>query len=93
MKAVWKNAVIAESEDIVKIEGNCYFPADSVSREFLRESGAHTVCFWKGKASYYDVVVGDAVNRGAAWYYPSPKPKAMAIKNRIAFWRGVEIVD
>lgn len=93
MKAIWKNSIIAESDDIIRVEGNCYFPSDSVNHEFLRESSTYTLCSWKGKASYYDVVVGDAVNRDAAWYYPDPNQKAMNIKNHIAFWHGIEMID
>ncbi|WP_305908922.1 DUF427 domain-containing protein [Methylomarinum sp. Ch1-1] len=93
MKAIWKNSLIAESDDIIEVEGNCYFPAASVNHQFLRASNSHTVCPWKGEASYYDVVVGNDVNRDAAWYYPEPKAKALNIKNRIAFWRGVEVTE
>jgi uncharacterized protein (DUF427 family) len=93
MKAIWKNTVIAESDDIVEVEGNYYFPPDSIDRAFLRDSSTHTFCSWKGKASYYDIVVGNAVNQDAAWYYPDPKQKAMHIKDRIAFWRGIEVKD
>ncbi len=93
MKAIWNQTVIAESDDIVKVEGNCYFPPDSVNHNYLRASSSHTFCTRKGRASYYDVVVGDVVNRDAAWYYPDPKPKAVNIKNRIAFWHGIEVID
>ncbi|HZT58609.1 MAG TPA: DUF427 domain-containing protein [Pyrinomonadaceae bacterium] len=91
MKATWKGAVLAESDDTVVVEGNHYFPADSVRRENFRESETHTVCPWKGTASYYDVVVGGEVNRDAAWYYPQPKDAAREIKDRVAFWRGVKV--
>jgi len=90
-KATWRGQVIAESGDTVVVEGNHYFPAASVRREHLRASDTHTVCSWKGTASYYDVVVGDAINHDAAWYYPDPKPDAAQVRDRIAFWRGVEI--
>ncbi len=90
-RAVWRGAVLAESFDTVVVEGNHYFPAESLNREFLRESGATTVCFWKGTASYYDVIVGDEVNAQAAWYYPDPKERAAMVKNRVAFWRGVKV--
>jgi uncharacterized protein (DUF427 family) len=93
MKAVWNNAVIAESNDIVRVEGNYYFPPASVHTEFLRKSATHTVCPWKGEASYYDIVVNGAVNGDAAWYYPEPKDKAANIKNYLAFWKGVEVVE
>lgn len=93
MKAVWNNAVIAESDEVVRVEGNCYFPPSSVNSEFLHQSATHTVCPWKGEASYYDIEVNGEVNRDAAWYYPEPKDKAAHIKNYIAFWKGVEIVE
>ncbi|PYT05384.1 MAG: hypothetical protein DMF65_00365 [Acidobacteria bacterium] len=91
MKATWNGAVLAESDDTVVVEGNHYFPPDSISREHFRESETHTVCPWKGTASYYDVVVGGDVNRDAAWYYPQPKDAALQIKDRVAFWRGVRV--
>ena len=91
MKATWKGAVLAESEETVVVEGNHYFPAESVSREHFRESATHTTCPWKGLASYYDVVVGDEVNKDAAWYYPEPKEAAKEIKGHVAFWRGVRV--
>jgi len=91
MKATWKGAVLAESDDTVVVEGNHYFPAESVNREHFRESATHTTCPWKGVASYYDVLVGDDVNTDAAWYYPEPKDAAQEIKDRVAFWRGVRV--
>jgi uncharacterized protein (DUF427 family) len=91
VKATWKGAVLAESDDTVVVEGNHYFPPESVKREHLRESETHTVCPWKGTASYYDVVVGGEVNRDAAWYYSQPKDAAREIKDRVAFWHGVEV--
>lgn len=93
IKAIWNNAIIAESNDTVVVEGNHYFPPDSVNSLYLRESKTHTLCSWKGKASYYDVVVDDTVNRDAAWYYPDPKQAALNIKSCIAFWHGVEVVE
>ena len=93
MKAVWKGELIAESDRCQVIEGNQYFPPDAVKREHLRPSETHTVCSWKGTASYYDVVVGDQVNRDAAWYYPTPKDAAASIANWIAFWHGVTIQE
>ena len=92
MRAIWKDTVLAQSDNTVVVEGNHYFPTDSLRREHLRESDRHTVCPWKGTASYYDVVVGDQVNAGAAWYYPEPKDAAKQIKDHVAFWRGVEVV-
>ena len=91
MKATWNGTVLAESDDTVVVEGNHYFPPDSVNREHFRESEKHTVCPWKGTASYYDVVVGSETNKDAAWYYPQPKDAARQIKDHIAFWRGVKV--
>jgi uncharacterized protein (DUF427 family) len=93
MKAVWNGKVIAESNDTVVVEGNHYFPAESVDRSFLRDSVTHTTCGWKGVASYYDVVVDGETNRDAAWYYPSPKDAARQIFGRIAFWKGVRVSE
>lgn len=90
-KATWKGIVLAESDDIVTVEGNAYFPASSLNKAHTKDSPTKTVCGWKGEASYYDVVVGDEVNAGAVWYYPTPKEAAKEIKDRVAFWRGVEI--
>lgn len=91
MKATWHGTTVAESDDTVVVEGNHYFPADSIRREFFRESECHTHCPWKGKASYCDIVVDGAVNSGAAWYYPTPKEAAANIKDRVAFWKGVVV--
>jgi uncharacterized protein (DUF427 family) len=91
MKAIWNGVTIAESDDTVVVEGNHYFPASAVDAAHLRASGTHTTCPWKGVASYYDVVVGDAVNKDAAWYYPEPSEAAKEIRGRIAFWRGVKV--
>ena len=93
MKAVWKDTILAQSADTVVVEGNHYFPPDSVKQEHLRESSTRTVCPWKGEASYYDVVVGEAVNHDAAWYYPDPKQAAKKIADRVAFWRGVDVLS
>ena len=93
MKAVWNEAVLAESNDTVVVEGNHYFPADSIKREHFQESQAHTVCGWKGTASYYDVVVNGEVNKDAAWYYPEPKDAAKEITGRVAFWKGVQVIE
>lgn len=90
-KATWNGAVIAESSDTVVVEGNHYFPPEAVKREYLRDSATHTVCGWKGTASYYDVVVHGQTNRDAAWYYPTPKPEAKQVTGRIAFWKGVKV--
>ncbi|MBO0698366.1 MAG: DUF427 domain-containing protein [Zavarzinella sp.] len=91
MRALWKDAVLAESDDTVVVEGNHYFPADSLRREHFRPSDTHTTCGWKGVASYYDVVVGGEVNPDAAWYYPDPKPAAKEVGGRVAFWKGVRV--
>ena len=93
MKAIWYNETIADSNDTIVIEGNHYFPPESVKTEYLVESTTTTVCPWKGDASYYDIVIGDNVNKDAAWYYPEPKEKAIEIKDYIAFWRGVKILE
>ncbi len=90
-KASWQGAVLAESADTVVVEGNHYFPPRALHREFFRESATHTVCGWKGTASYYDVVVGDAVNHDAAWYYPTTKDAAKNIAGNVAFWHGVTV--
>ncbi|NRB48520.1 MAG: DUF427 domain-containing protein [Saprospiraceae bacterium] len=92
-KAIWNGQVLAESDDIVLIEGNAYFPADSLNKDFFQDSGTHTVCPWKGTASYYTLSVDGQQNSDAAWYYPAPKDAAKVIKDRVAFWKGVEVVD
>ncbi len=91
MKAIWNNQIIAESDDIVNIEGNAYFPFESVKKEYLRESNTKTVCHWKGTASYYSLEVGGQANEDAVWYYAEPSELARAIKGRVAFWKGVKI--
>ncbi len=83
--------MIAESDKFELVEGNVYFPAESLKTEHFKPSLTHTVCGWKGTASYYDVVVGDQVNHDAAWFYPTPSDAAKQIKNHIAFWRGVSV--
>jgi uncharacterized protein (DUF427 family) len=93
MKATWNNATIAESDEIVVVEGNHYFPSASVNEAHLEPSSSHTVCPWKGEASYYNVVVDGQMNKDAAWYYPEPKDAAAEIKDRIAFWRGVRVAE
>jgi uncharacterized protein (DUF427 family) len=90
-RAIWNGAVIAESDTFELVEGNVYFPPDSVKREFLQPSDTHTVCPWKGTASYYTVVVDGRENRDGAWYYPDPKPAAANIRDHVAFWRGVTV--
>jgi uncharacterized protein (DUF427 family) len=93
MKAVWNGTVIAESQDTVVVEGNHYFPIASVNRQYLRPSTTTTVCSWKGTANYYDLVVGDRVNRDAVWYYDKPSPAAKQIEGRCAFWHGVQVAE
>lgn len=92
MRAIWKGQVIAESDDTIVVEGNHYFPEDSIRRECFRPSTQKSVCPWKGEASYYDLEVDGDRNAGAAWYYPDPKSEAEKIRGRLAFWRGVEVV-
>jgi uncharacterized protein (DUF427 family) len=91
MKAIWKGAVLAESDSTQEVEGNQYFPPDSINRAYFKESATHTTCPWKGLASYYDVVVDGETNKDAAWYYPEPNSAAKQIKEHVAFWKGVEV--
>lgn len=91
MKAIWNGAVLAESDKTIVVDGNHYFPPDSVKREYFRGSNHHTICSWKGQASYYSIEVDGQVNRDAAWFYPDPKPAAAQIKDHVAFWRGVKV--
>lgn len=91
MKAVWQGTVIAESTDTVIVEGNHYFPVESLKHEYVVESATHTRCPWKGEASYYSLRVGGAENIDAAWYYPSPMKGAEAVSGRVAFWKGVQV--
>jgi len=91
MQAIWNDKIIADSNDTVIVEGNHYFPADSVRKQYLKPSNTHTTCPWKGIASYYSIEVDGDTNTDAAWYYPEPKNAAMNIKGRIAFWKGVKI--
>ena len=90
-RATWNGAVIAESDRYEMVEGNVYFPPDAVNRAYLRPSATHTVCGWKGTASYYDVVVDGQTNADAAWYYPEPFDAAANIRDHVAFWKGVEV--
>ncbi|MFP4845038.1 DUF427 domain-containing protein [Winogradskyella sp. PE311] len=93
MKAIWNNKIIAESNDTVVIEGNHYFPHESINKEFFISSELHSVCPWKGKASYYTIEVDGKQNPDAAWFYPEVSELAKGIKNRVAFWRGVTIKE
>jgi uncharacterized protein (DUF427 family) len=88
---MWNGAVIAQSDDIEIVEGNVYFSADGVNREYLQESNTHTLCPWKGTASYYHLAVNGKTNPDAAWYYPEPKSAAKNVKDRVAFWHGVTV--
>lgn len=98
MQAIWNDTVIAEAEqdDLIRIEGNWYFPPAAIKQEYFKPSETHTTCFWKGEASYYNVDVDGQVNQDAAWYYPEPKDGSIdTVKkdftNYVAFWRGVEV--
>ena len=93
MKAIWNGTVVAESNDTVVIEGNHYFPASSVKREYLLPSNTKTMCAWKGEARYHTLFVDGDANPDAAWYYPAPKEAAAEIKDRVAFWKGVQVVE
>ncbi|WP_148615403.1 DUF427 domain-containing protein [Nocardioides rubriscoriae] len=93
MRAIWNDTVIAESDDTVVVEGNHYFPAASVDATVLRPSSTTTHCPWKGDASYYSLEVDGNTNADAAWFYPDPKPAASEIAERVAFWKGVKVVD
>ena len=93
IRATWNGTVIAESDQTVVLEGNHYFPPESVNSECLRDSSTHSRCPWKGLASYHTIVVDGRQNRDAAWYYPDPSPAAEEIRGRIAFWRGVKIEE
>lgn len=92
MKAIWNNQIIAESDDTIVVESNHYFPADSIKREFFKDSDTTTICGWKGKANYYSLIVNGSENKDAAWYYPDAKEKAKNIEGRVAFWKGVEVL-
>lgn len=91
MRATWRNAVLAQSDSTIVVEGNHYFPPDSINRDHFKESTTHTTCPWKGLASYYDIEVNSEVNKDAAWYYPDPKDAAKQIRGYVAFWKGVKV--
>jgi uncharacterized protein (DUF427 family) len=93
LKAIWKNQVLAESDDTVVVENNHYFPAASIHMEYFVPSNTTSRCPWKGEAKYFSIVVDGEVNQDAAWYYPSPKDAVRAIQGHVAFWKGVEITD
>ena len=91
MKAIWNDQVIAESDETIVIENNHYFPADSVKKEFFKDSSTHTTCPWKGVASYFTIDVNGKQNPDAAWYYPETKTAAKGIEGYVAFWKGVKV--
>ncbi len=93
MKAIWNNEVIAESNDTKVVEGNHYFPADSIKKEYFKPTNTHTHCPWKGEASYYTLEVNGSENPDAAWYYPETKHAAKPIEGHVAFWRGVKVEE
>ena len=93
MKAIWNETVLAESDDTILVEGNHYFPAESIDKQYFQPSQTQSVCGWKGTASYYDVVVNGDTNKDAAWYYPDCKPDAKNIEGRVAFWKGVKVTE
>ncbi|WP_428393607.1 DUF427 domain-containing protein [Lichenicoccus sp.] len=92
MQAIWKDQVIAESDDIVTVEGNAYFPVSALRQDLVSASAHTSVCPWKGTASYYNIEVDGQTNANAAWYYPAPKEAAATIRDRVAFWKGVQVV-
>lgn len=92
MKAIWNGTTIAQSDDIVTVEGNAYFPAAALDRSLIQPSSHTSVCPWKGTAHYYSLSVGGRTNESAVWYYPDPKPAAANITGRVAFWKGVQVV-
>ncbi len=92
-KAIWNGPVLAEGDRFETVEGNLYFSPDSINKEYFKKSDTHSTCFWKGKASYYHVEVNGETNQDAAWYYPDPKSKAENIKDYVAFWKGVEVIE
>ncbi len=90
-KATWNGVTLAESNATVVVDNNQYFPADSIDKQYFKESNTHTTCGWKGVASYYSIEVNGEVNADAAWYYPSPKDAAKNIEGYVAFWKGVKV--
>ncbi len=91
MKAIWNDTVLAESDDTIVIEGNHYFPPETVNKSYFKNSDTHSICPWKGKASYYTIEVDGNKNKDAAWYYPDTKEMAKKFENYVAFWKGVEV--
>jgi uncharacterized protein (DUF427 family) len=92
-QAIWNGTVLAESDDLVNVEGNYYFPESSLNKDLVTPSDTETICPWKGTASYYSLEVAGEKNKDAVWYYAAPKDAAKHIKGRVAFWKGVEVVD
>ncbi len=92
MRAIWNDTVVAESDDTVLVEGNHYFPAESLKREYFQPSARTSVCGWKGTANYYSIMINGQENKDAGWYYADPKSAADNIRGRVAFWRGVQVV-
>ncbi|MFB9233936.1 DUF427 domain-containing protein [Plantactinospora siamensis] len=92
-RAIWNDQVIAESDDIVQVEGNAYFPRSALRDDVVRDSDTHSVCPWKGTASYYSLELDGQRSADAVWYYPEPKPEAEMIRDRVAFWKDVKVVD
>ncbi|AEA45812.1 DUF427 domain-containing protein [Fluviicola taffensis] len=91
-RAIWKNTIIAESDKTVIIEGNHYFPVESIKKEYFKESPTHTTCPWKGIASYYTIEVNKDQNKDAAWFYPKTSELAKSIEGKVAFWKGVQVI-
>jgi uncharacterized protein (DUF427 family) len=92
-KAIWNNVVLAESDGIETVEGNVYFPIESINKQYFKETETRTTCGWKGLASYYTIIVDGKENVDAAWYYPEPKAEAENIKGYVAFWKGIEVIE
>jgi uncharacterized protein (DUF427 family) len=93
VQAVWNDAVLAESDNTIVIEGNHYFPPNSINQQYFKPSDTHTLCSWKGTASYYDIEVDGRLNRDAAWYYAFPQTAAEMIADYVAFWHGVDVSE
>ena len=93
MKAIWNDTILAESEDIVTVEGNVYFPMDSLKKEYFDQSKSMSLCLWKGKASYFSAIVKGKTNKDCAWYYPKPSFLAKKVKNHVAFWKDIQLVE
>jgi uncharacterized protein (DUF427 family) len=93
MRAIWKDTVVAQSDDTVLVEGNHYFPAESLNQSFICASNHKSMCAWKGQASYLSLLVNGELNNDAVWYYADPKPQAEEIRGRVAFWKGVQVIE